>query len=64
MTYFECALTSSDSHVQIEKAAQRSLTKTENHMRKPIVAEHISLDGIIQALGGSKEDPSGDFLRR
>jgi dihydrofolate reductase len=30
-------------------------------MRKLIVAEHISLDGIIQAPGGPKEDPSGDF---
>lgn len=30
-------------------------------MRKLIVAEHISLDGVIQAPGGPKEDPSGDF---
>ena len=30
-------------------------------MRKLIVAEHISLDGIIQAPGSPKEDPSGDF---
>jgi dihydrofolate reductase len=30
-------------------------------MRKLIVAEHISLDGIIQAPGRPKEDPSGDF---
>jgi dihydrofolate reductase len=30
-------------------------------MRKLIVAEHISLDGIIQAPGGPEEDPSGDF---
>src|SRR5205085_1382612 len=30
-------------------------------MRKLIVAEHVSLDGIIQAPGGPKEDPSGDF---
>lgn len=30
-------------------------------MRKLIVAEHISLDGIIQAPGGPKEDPSGNF---
>jgi dihydrofolate reductase len=30
-------------------------------MRKLIVAEHISLDGIIQAPGGPKEDSSGDF---
>ena len=30
-------------------------------MRKIIVAEHISLDGIIQSPGSPKEDPSGDF---
>ena len=30
-------------------------------MRKLIVAEHISLDGVIQAPGAPKEDPSGDF---
>ena len=30
-------------------------------MRKLIVSEHISLDGIIQGPGGPDEDPSGDF---
>ena len=30
-------------------------------MRKLIVAEQISLDGVIQAPGGSEEDSSGDF---
>lgn len=30
-------------------------------MRKLIVAEHISLDGVIQAPGGPEEDTSGDF---
>jgi dihydrofolate reductase len=30
-------------------------------MRKLIIAEHISLDGIIQSPGGPDEDPSGDF---
>lgn len=30
-------------------------------MRKLIVAEHISLDGVIQAPGGPDEDPSGVF---
>jgi dihydrofolate reductase len=30
-------------------------------MRKLIVAEHISLDGVIQSPGSPKEDPSGDF---
>ena len=30
-------------------------------MRKLIVAEHISLDGVIQAPGGPDEDPSGGF---
>jgi dihydrofolate reductase len=31
-------------------------------MRKLIVAEHISLDGVFQAPGGPEEDPSGGFL--
>ena len=30
-------------------------------MRKLIVAEHISLDGVVQSPGAPKEDPSGDF---
>jgi dihydrofolate reductase len=30
-------------------------------MRKLIVAEQISLDGVIQSPGGPDEDPSGDF---
>lgn len=30
-------------------------------MRKLIVAEHISLDGVVQAPGGPEEDPSGGF---
>ena len=30
-------------------------------MRKLIAAEHISLDGVIQAPGGPREDPSGGF---
>lgn len=30
-------------------------------MRKLIVAEHISLDGVVQAPGGPQEDPSEDF---
>jgi dihydrofolate reductase len=30
-------------------------------MRKLIVAEHISLDGVVQAPGGAEEDPSGEF---
>lgn len=30
-------------------------------MRKIIVLEHISLDGVIQAPGGSDEDTSGGF---
>ncbi len=30
-------------------------------MRKLIVAEHLSLDGVIQAPGGPDEDPSGEF---
>lgn len=30
-------------------------------MRKLIVAEHISLDGVIQGPGGPDEDPSDGF---
>ena len=30
-------------------------------MRKVMVLEHISLDGVIQAPGGPDEDPSGGF---
>jgi dihydrofolate reductase len=30
-------------------------------MRKLIVAEHLSLDGVVQSPGSPKEDPSGDF---
>jgi dihydrofolate reductase len=30
-------------------------------MRKVIVLEHISIDGVIQAPGGRKEDPSDGF---
>jgi dihydrofolate reductase len=31
-------------------------------MRKIRIIEHISLDGVIQAPGGPKEDPSGGFM--
>jgi len=30
-------------------------------MRKVVVLEHISIDGVIQAPGGPEEDPSGGF---
>ena len=30
-------------------------------MRKVIVISHISLDGVLQAMGGPDEDPSGGF---
>lgn len=30
-------------------------------MRKLIVAEHISLDGVVQSPGGPDEDPGGEF---
>ena len=36
-------------------------TNSEMSMRKLIVAEHMSLDGVIQAPGAPKEDPSGEF---
>jgi len=31
-------------------------------MRKIIVLEHISLDGVVQAPGAKNEDPSGSFV--
>lgn len=31
-------------------------------MRKIIVLEHITMDGVIQAPGGPEEDPSGGFV--
>lgn len=37
------------------------MTNSEKGMRKLIVAEHISLDGVMQAPGGPEEDPSGGF---
>jgi dihydrofolate reductase len=41
----------------------RTFTRTnlEKSMRKLIVAEQISLDGVIQSPGDPKEDPSGNF---
>src|SRR5215204_4277675 len=36
-------------------------TNLEKSMRKLIVAEQISLDGVIQSPGGPEEDPSGEF---
>ena len=36
-------------------------TNFEKSMRKVIVAEQISLDGVIQSPGGPEEDPSGEF---
>src|SRR5215475_3000205 len=41
----------------------RTFTRTnlEKRMRKLIVAEQISLDGVIQSPGGPQEDPSGNF---
>src|SRR5215813_5569179 len=41
----------------------RTFTRThlEKSMRKLIVAEQISLDGVIQSPGGPEEDSSGDF---
>src|SRR5690242_11804029 len=45
------------------RSLTRAFTKTngEKAMRKLIVAEFISLDGVIQAPGGPEEDPSGEF---
>jgi hypothetical protein len=41
----------------------RTFTRTdlEKTMRKLIIAEFISLDGVIQAPGGPDKDPSGEF---
>ena len=32
-------------------------------MRRLIVIEFVSLDGVVQAPGGPDEDPSGGFAR-
>jgi dihydrofolate reductase len=56
----------------IQKAERKGRTKEEvdqiicwlrrnSVMRKVIVLEHISLDGVIQAPGGPDEDTSGGF---
>jgi len=36
-------------------------TNLEKVVRKLIVAEQISLDGVIQSPGAPREDPSGEF---
>ena len=33
----------------------------EENMRKIVVLEHISMDGVIQSPGGPEEDPSNGF---
>jgi dihydrofolate reductase len=40
---------------------QRSNDRKETEMRKVIVNEFVSLDGVVQAPGGADEDPSGGF---
>src|SRR5262245_13973517 len=52
----------SDSR-QLGIPCTRTFTSTnlEKSMRKLIVAEQISLDGVIQAPGGPEEDPSDGF---
>ncbi|HSO26561.1 MAG TPA: dihydrofolate reductase family protein [Anaerolineales bacterium] len=38
-----------------------AISKRRIAMRRVVVLEHISLDGVIQAPGGPDEDPSGGF---
>jgi dihydrofolate reductase len=47
-------------YVAGSKATQHQ-TLEKLTMRKLVVLEHVSLDGVIQAPGGRDEDPSGGF---
>src|SRR5215217_7179529 len=40
----------------------REATRKERTMRKVVVNEFMSLDGVVQAPGGPDEDPSGGFV--
>src|SRR5256885_2295840 len=50
-------------HMQIVRAMFEPFgpANSENTMRNLIVAEQISLDGVIQSPGSPEEDPSGEF---
>src|SRR5690606_33704596 len=49
------------SGLSISRRLVRPSVRSPSHMRKLIVAEHISLDGIIQSPGAPDEDASGGF---